>query len=156
MRDASVPCCSYTLPSDQPVSGCDAHLTATALARGNDRAGGWSAAVRPNVSVVTSSLSAQRGQRGGVTVVALQAARGGSSVYRQAVQCFRELDVRLHERTLRIETTRSLVVEVTRLASLADVMTARHEVFGGHHPPWVSNRVTRLPAGLRVRLTSTF
>jgi hypothetical protein len=77
----------------------------------------------------------------------------GGSVEVQALRCFRQLREFLDALDERLTCASSLVVEVTDKRSLASVATARRHVFGEQKPPWISRRVTRLPAGEQVRIT---
>ncbi|HEX3706467.1 MAG TPA: hypothetical protein VHV76_07520 [Mycobacteriales bacterium] len=77
----------------------------------------------------------------------------GATVDVQARECFRQLRDFLDGLGQRLTGASSLVVEVADRRCLAPVMEARRYVFGDQKPPLISRRVTRLPAGERVRIT---
>jgi hypothetical protein len=77
----------------------------------------------------------------------------GRTVDVQALECFRQLRDFLDGRDQGLTAASTLVVEVTDKRSLAVVANARRCVFGEQKPPWISRRVTRLPAGEQVRIT---
>jgi hypothetical protein len=77
----------------------------------------------------------------------------GGTVEVQALRCMTQLRDFLDGLDQRLTGASALVVEVTDKRSLAVVATARRHVFGEQKPPWISRRVTRLPAGKQVRIT---